>query len=235
MFQADQAVKNDSIQKAFKVYRQTTILQPNDVIEIEIFTNNGEKLVDPNSEFRNTRNASNEVLKEEVPSYVVQQNGIVKLPMIGNVLLKGKTLAQTDSILATAYAKFYNEVCVITEVTSSRVVVFGPEGGKVIPLKYENSSLIEVLALYGGLGPRAKASNIRLIRGDLKNPDVQIIDLSTIEGMRKAQLTIFPNDIIYIERAKRTPGENVRDVLPIFQITTAIASLFLIFYTIKNR
>lgn len=235
MFSVATSIQNDSIQKALKEYRQTTIIQPNDVLRVGIYTNNGEKLVDPNSEFLNTRNMKDEVQKEELPSYTVQHNGFVKLPMIGSISLKGKTLTESDSILASAYNKFYNDVFVITEVTSLRVMVFGPEGGKVIPLKYENTSLIEVLALYGGLGLKGKSDNIRLIRGNNNNPDVQVIDLSTIDGMRKAQLKVYPNDIIYIERAKRTPGENIRDVLPFLQVATTLASLFLIIYTIKNR
>jgi polysaccharide export outer membrane protein len=66
-------------------------------------------------------------------------------------------------------------------------------------LQNQNTSLLEALALSGGVSANGKAHRIKLIRGDLKNPQVYLIDLSTIDGMKKANMTLQGNDIVYIE------------------------------------
>src|SRR5690606_14789933 len=103
------------------------------------------------------------------------------LPMVGDIKLEGYSIRQADSVLSVEYGKYYYNVYVNTQIVNKRVVVLGSVGSKVIPLENDNISVIEVLALYGGVGSDSWSNNIRLVRGDLKNPDVSILDLSTIE------------------------------------------------------
>lgn len=64
------------------------------------------------------------------------------------------------------------------------MVFTGRGSGHVVPLDNEGMSLIEVLGLAGGI-TGSKAYRVKLIRGDLRNPQVFLINLSTIEGMKK--------------------------------------------------
>jgi polysaccharide export outer membrane protein len=212
-----QAEKNYSIQK-------------NDYISLQVYSNSGERIIDPDFELSKAKDQK----AQEPIRYLVKVDGKVDLPMIGNTYLAGFTLYQADSILSVAYTKFYKNPYVVTRLLSKRVIVFGPSPattsayagvavtGKVIPLENENMNLVEVLALFGGIGDHAKAYNIKLIRGDLKNPDVSIIDLSTIEGMRKANLAIHPNDIIYIEPTRKYLIESLRDIAPIMSLISSL-------------
>jgi polysaccharide export outer membrane protein len=100
-----------------------------------------------------------------------------------------------------------------------------------VALTNDNMNLIEVLAEVGGIPQTGKAHNIRLIRGDLSNPSVQVIDLTTIDGMRKASLQVEPNDIIYVEPLRRVFIEAFADVAPIIG---TIANLGLTFFLINN-
>ena len=89
-------------------------------------------------------------------------------------------------------------------------------------------SIIEVIALSGGIDKMAKAHNIRLIRGDLTSPQVEVIDLSSISGMKKASLYVQPNDIIYIEPVRKVVIEGVRDLSPLLSLFTTILTLSII-------
>ena len=51
----------------------------------------------------------------------------------------------------------------------------------------------------GGVSEGSNASRIKLIRGDLENPDIYMIDLSSIEGIKTANLSLKAGDIIYID------------------------------------
>jgi polysaccharide export outer membrane protein len=70
---------------------------------------------------------------------------------------------------------------------------------KVVPLPYQNMNLLEVLAISGGIPITGKAHRIKLIRGDLKNPQIFLIDLSQIENLKKSDLIVQGDDIIYID------------------------------------
>jgi len=196
----------------------------NDYLKVDVFTNGGEKIIDPNSDFQENSKEKN-TGDDNSPRFLVRENGRVQLPMIGNIQLAGFTLFEADSILAKKYNVFYKDVFVITKVLNKRVLVFGPLGGKVIPLENEDMNLIEVIALYGGITKEGKADNIRLIRGEPDNPSVQVIDLSTIEGMKKASLAVKAHDIIYIEPEKGILTESVKTILPIIGVVGNILTI----------
>ena len=98
----------------------------------------------------------------------------------------------------------------------------------MISLLNENSSLVEVLAQAGGIDLGAKAHNIRLIRGNLSDPEVYKIDLSTIEGLKASIITIKPGDIIYVEPWRRVWLEGLKDVAPIFSLVSSVLTLALV-------
>jgi len=55
--------------------------------------------------------------------------------------------------------------------------------------------------------------------------------LTTIQGMRKAELKMQPGDIVYIEPVRRVVSESLRDISPILSVIT---SLFTILVLARN-
>jgi protein involved in polysaccharide export with SLBB domain len=225
-------------------------IQPNDFLDMRIYTNKGERIIDPNGELmmgaaagqrpslsprtsggtvsRTGTNASASGLE-----ILVQADGTAAMPVVGQVHVGGLTLHQADSTLQALYSPYYREPFIQTRVTNNRVIVLGG-GGQVIPLANDNMNLLEVLALAGGVDGGGnnggggvyryggKTSNIRIIRGDLKNPQVEQINLSTIEGMRRANLQMEPNDIVYIEPVRRRFLEGLTDAGPVFSAAATL-------------
>jgi polysaccharide biosynthesis/export protein len=202
-------------------------IRSNDYLSIEVFTNHGERIIDPNFELVQSTQRSN-LQDRGSQQYLVMDNGSVKLPMVGAVKVDGLTLNEAEKTLEACYNEFYNDVFVILKYSNKRVIVLGAIGGHVVPLRNENMNLLEVLALAGGIKDNAKSYNIRLIRGDLNNPEVQLIDLSTIEGMRKANLRVLSDDVIYVEPVRRTVPETLRDISPMLSLFTTVVTLFVL-------
>lgn len=223
MFQTDEEYHTDSLQKKVDQAERNYIIQPNDYLSLQVFSSGGERIIDPDYELTKREQSVGKAF--EPPRYLVKVDGTANLPMIGNIFLKGFNLYQADSILALEYSKYYKSPFVITRLLNKRVIVLGPAtsmAGKVIPLENDNMNLIEVIAMYGGINENGKSYNIKLIRGNLKNPEVNIIDLSTIEGMKKANLAVYPNDIIYIEPRRRVFLESLREIAPVLSVVTNI-------------
>lgn len=224
MFQTEEENWIDSLYASSSQLASNYVIQPNDYLFLSVYANSGELLIDPNMDLRQEFSA-NMMQVVERPRYLVRQNGEVNLPMVGLTSLEGYTIAQADSLLVEKYADYYADPFVLLEFANRRVSVFGPEGAAIVPLTNENMNLVEVLAIYGGVSERGKAHIIRLIRGDLKDPHVQLIDLTTIEGMKQASLRVETNDIVYVERIRKPVAEAVQDVSPIFSIITSVLTL----------
>lgn len=235
MFKTEHEEYIDSAFVLSDTARENYKIQPNDFIKMKVNSNKGELMIDPNfSLMREFEMQGNQQMRREEPVYQIKTDGYVMLPMVGNVKLSGYNLREADSLLAIKYSEYYEEPYVLTQQANRRVVVLGPLGGRVVPLENENMTLIEVLALYGGMDDNSKAHNIRLIRGDLNEPQVQVVDLSTIKGMQKASLQIQPNDIVYIEPFRRPLTESVREISPLIGVASSLLTLFVLLSNVNR-
>lgn len=225
MFKTDKDYNNEAT-AAFEEFDSSYHIQPDDYVFLSVYSNKGELLVDPNYQYQSE--VGGQRMSQEKPKYLVQQNGELILPLVGLVNLKGLTIAESNLLLAEKYSDFYAAPYVLMSLANRRVVVIGSLGGKVIPLENENMNLIEVIALYGGMDEKSQAGKIKLVRGDLKNPDVQLIDLSTIAGLKDANLNIMANDIVYIEPRRKVFTESLRDISPLASLVTSFLTLVIV-------
>jgi len=205
----------------------------NDMVSFSIFSNDGFKLVDVTTLGGQTAGgvvpgaAGGYASTRGNLQFKVEFDGTVKLPLLGHVYLKGMTIREAEVFLEEKYSAFYNKPYVLLEVTNRRVIVFPGAAGaaRVVTLANENTTLLEGLAEAGGIAQSGMAYRVKLIRGDLKNPQVYLIDLSTIEGVKKADLILQANDIIYVQPKLRIGNDVMTQVLPYLSfITTLIVS-----------
>lgn len=213
----------------FEAERNYKIL-PNDWLKIAVFPNKGEQLIDPNFEPITQMQSGNLQMMQmrDQYQYLVQSDGIVKLPMIGDVLVANKTIDEAEQIIEAAYSEFFNDAFVKLQFLNKRVVVLSQFGSNVVPIANENTSLLEVLALSGGLKFGDKANAIKIIRGELSNPQIFQIDLNSLEGMKATAVSILPGDVIYIEPWRRPWKEGLRDISPVLGIITSVSTLVFI-------
>jgi len=222
MFQVPEGYK---LQQQVESAEMNYIIQENDYLQLDVYTNKGERIIDPDLEL--TKDLGNQNLNTRpVPSYLVDINGVAKFPMVGEIKVAGMTIRQAEEVLQKAYTLFYQDAYVILKYINKRVIVLGAMGGQVIPLSNENIKLIEVLALAKGIGNDAKAHNIRVLRDD----QVFVADLSTIDGYLKNNLAIEPGDIVYVEPVRRPVSEGLRDYGLILSMVTSLTTLVIVIF-----
>lgn len=212
-------------------YLKTIVENPikvGDKIQFSVFTNAGEAIIDPSGKLvsvsANSAFGDANIGTQEKPTYEVLESGVCNFPVIGKVVVTGLKVSQLDSLLSVKYEEFYNEVYVISKVVNKKIIMLGSGGGKIIPY-VTNMNLIEAIALYGGLDDKAKGYNIRIVRGDLKNPQVTVVNLRTIKDMKSSIVNLMPDDIIYMEPVRRPFQEGVRDNLYIVNIIQVFLTL----------
>jgi polysaccharide export outer membrane protein len=195
------------------------IIQKNDFLSLQVYSNSGEKLIDPNPELSQTPQGANNTQREI--QYLVDQNGIVKFPLIGDLRLDGLTLRQAEQMAQKEYEKYYKSPFVLLSFNNKRVVVLGAPGGQVIPLQNENITLAEVLALAKGINNEGKAHNIRVLRQD----KVFIVDFTTLDGYKSGNMIIEPGDIVYVEPVRKPLAEGFRDYSILLTFLVSITTL----------
>lgn len=211
------------------------VLAVSDVIEFKLYTNDGTSLVD----FTAIEGAGAGVARQQANQvqYLIDYDGFCKLPIVGRVELRGKTLREAEKFLEELYAKYYIKPFVVVRVQNRRVTVFtgGGGSGKVVPLANENVTLIEALGLAGGLTNDSKAKRIKVVRGDLSNPQVFLFDLSTIDGLKTVDFPLQANDIIYVEFRNNIVREAIRDIAPIVSLITSTLTLIIVIDRLSNE
>lgn len=223
MFKSTEGVEPERVKKEVSSVEKNYRIQKNDLLSLELYSNQGERLIDPNPELSQKNGVVQESDQKET-TYLVDLKGIVRFPMIGEINLENMTLRQAEEILQKEYAKFFKEPFVLLSYTNKRVVLLGAVGGQVIPLTNENINLLEVLALAKGITNDSKAQNIKLIRGET----VFEIDLSTIQGFREGNMLVEPGDVIYVEPVRRPFSEALRDYSGALSLLISLTTLVIV-------
>lgn len=223
LFQYDEKFTEADLAQATETVESNYVLQPNDIILLDVFTNKGERLIDPNFELIQQTNAQVQQ-QRDIFQYVIQGDGTVVFPLIGVCKIDGLTLNEAELKVAELFGGVYKDPFVKLRINNRRVFVLGAPGGRVIPLQNENMHIVEVLSLAEGVELGDKAQNIKLIRGDL----VYKVDLSTISGMQSSNLRVEPGDIIYVEPWRRPWLETLKDVSPALSLAASILTLIVV-------
>jgi polysaccharide export outer membrane protein len=228
MFQQKQYQYFELAQKQIDQY----VIQQGDEISLRVYARNGFRLVDViggSSGGAGVSTGAGGGGGASGSTYVVDNEGFVRLPVIGELFVKGYTERELNRILADRFAGLFVDPFVIAKVENRRALVFRGSQGGVIALNTAPTNILEVIAKSGGLADNLKAYKIKVIRGDLKNPQVILIDLSTLEGMRKADLIIQSNDIIYIEEKRASVASQIlTEISPYLGFVTTIATVILL-------
>lgn len=227
MLRTPEDFKSAPITKEILQAERNYVIQKNDYLKIEVYTNKGERIIDPNPELSNPTATSTQ--PRSIPTYLVELNGIVKFPVVGELRMEGLTLRQAESILQVEFDKYFKECFVLLTFQNKRVIVLGAVGGQVIPLYNQNVTLAEILAMAKGLDNFAKAGNIRIVR----NERIFLVDLSTTEGFQAGNMIVEPGDIIYVEPIRRPIAEGLRDYASLLSLFISTLSLIIVIRSLK--
>ncbi len=205
------------------------------MLQFRLFANDGFQLIDIAAGQADGGSQQALAARSNI-NYVVQADSLARLPILGNINIVGKTIVEAEAFLQAKYAKFYVSPFVILNITNKRVIVFPGTGSsaKVVSLSNNNTTLIEVLALVGGISANSKANRIKIVRQTKTKKDVYLIDLSTIEGIQEGSIIVQANDIIYVEPNPNLAREALGDITPIVSLLSSALFIWATLTTIKN-
>lgn len=216
------------------------IISPNDLLQYKIYSNDGTRIVDisiGNNEEGGNAGAGMNVgfNNRSTLTYRVELDSFVRLPILDTVKIAGHTVPEAEELLEKLYSDFYVEPYVQLQVTNKRVIVFPGNGANasVIYLTNNNTTLMEALALAGGVTERGRAARIKIIRKGVNNKrKMFMIDLSTaIDGLQYTDLLVQANDYIYVDPTPQYVREVIAEISPIVSLLTSAVLV----YTVLQR
>jgi len=258
LFKASREMEKEFAKNSLDIKVPSNYLtKKNDYLEFVIFTNKGESVIDPTSEYMKQVNSVGSGNGRLNSKYLIQADGCADLPILGHIKIDSLTIHQTDSLLAEKYGKYYQDVFVMSKVSNRKIYLLGIGSGgtlgavgggmaggggsggggsggggssktTVFDLENENVTLIEVLAKVGGVGRYSHANRIKVIRGDLRNPTIFTVDITKYDSFQKSNLIMQPNDIIYVEPLRRGFLEFFGDFSSLATIFSTALSVYLI-------
>lgn len=202
-------------------------LAPNDLLSFQVFTNDGFKKVDIATA------ATNANLFPTIDARI-ESDGTTRLPLVGSLKLAGLTIIEAEKLLEESYATYYVKPYINLKITNKRVIVFPGQAGsaKVLSISNNNTTVMEALALAGGISDDGKAFKVKLIRNTPgMKPQVFLMDLSKIEGIAMGNTQVQAYDLIYVETRYRPIRTFATEAAPVITLMTT----FLILYTLISR
>jgi polysaccharide export outer membrane protein len=134
----------------------------------------------------------------------VRPDGKISLPLVGEMPASGKTAVELQKEIALRLKQYIAEpavTVVVKEVNSPKVSVFGEVKTPGVYKIKDRATLLDAVALAGGLTEFAKRDKITVFRLDAKG-DLQRIKLNIddqIKGRRPEPFYVLPYDKIYVD------------------------------------
>jgi polysaccharide export outer membrane protein len=135
-------------------------------------------------------------------SLLVRPDGMISMPLLGDVKASGKTPLQLADEIAVKLKKYIqdpNVTVVLSQINSKKVYLMG-EVGKTGPVEMTpGMTLLEAIATAGGLTPYANAKRIYILRNEGgKQQKIPVQYKQALRGDGSLNLTLNPGDTIVV-------------------------------------
>jgi polysaccharide export outer membrane protein len=145
----------------------------------------------------------------------VRPDGRTSLPLVGEIMVAGKTVQELQDHLAKVYEKASQNaiVTVIVREIKSRAVYFVGGFGRPGPMQLTREmTLMQAISVVGGVVPAGDAENGYVLRGDKRiavdfNKLLQKGDLSQNTRLEPGDTVVVPiADLVYVQGEVRAPS-----------------------------
>ena len=203
-----------------------SIIQKNDILNITVSSLNPEASIIFNPPIANSM-AANSVLPGQNTNapgtnlgYLVNTDGMIQFPILGNVKAEGLTKNQLRDKIAKDIAsrQLLKDAIVTIRFLNFRVTVLGEVNRpNVISVPNEKITMLEAIGLAGDLTLYGKRDNVMLIRESETKRSITRINLNSSELFTSPFYYLQSGDIIYVEpnKAKIASTTQTRQNLPI--------------------
>ncbi|WP_338875461.1 polysaccharide biosynthesis/export family protein [Spirosoma sp. SC4-14] len=207
--------------------RYTPTIQPGDVLAVQVNSLNPEAsaFFNPYTAFAvsertvpaNTTASTTPLAP--VSGYLVDNNGMIELPVLGKVNVKGKTVNELKDQLRESLKEYLKEPTVNIRNQNFRISVMGEvTRPSLFTIPNEQITLLEALSLAGDITIYGHRTNVLIIREENGHRTFARVDLTRRDLFNSPYYYLHPNDVVYVEpgRVRAATADRTNQLLPIF-------------------
>ena len=213
--------------KIVKSINYDYIVEKEDLLSVQISSN-----TNSNYDFFNLQETSNPQLLSNNPylyGYLVKSDGKIILPMIGEVMVKGFTLSEVESLIVQIASSYISDPIVKVNILNFKVSILGEVNS---PGEYNivrsNQTLLHLIGKANDLTEFANRKNIKIIRNN-RNASSSIIhfDLTDEKVLNRKDFFLQSQDIVYV-KPLRKKFYSVKSLSSALSISMSAISMYLI-------
>lgn len=199
-------------------------IQPNDLLGITVSSLSEEAKLFAPSPTRITINTDDSQFKE---GYLVNPQGEIHLPLIGDLKVAGLSTPQINEVISKKLRGQLKDAVVNVRLLNFKVAVFGDvvKPG-IYPVTNERITVLEAIILAGDLKSEAVKSNILLIREVESKRQFIRLDIQSKTIFKSPYFYLKNNDMIYVEMSGKKERRSA--ILTNANIATVVVTFILL-------
>ena len=186
----------DTVIKSLNVEEYDYTLQAGDILSVRISS-----LTPKEFDFFHTAvSAGGGALEDPLLSgFLVEPEGTIELPVVGNIILKGLTLQEARRKIHQAVEGYLKTPTVHVKLLNFNYTVLGEVAIQGTFTTYNpKHSIMEAIGKAGGLSEFADRANVKIVRRNGDQVDIAFVDLLEDNLIESRFYYLKPNDLIIV-------------------------------------
>jgi polysaccharide biosynthesis/export protein len=195
----------DSFKREYRVQRNINLIEPDDELYLRVSSITTNQLY--NYDFFNSGSAGSRIYSGSdysLISYNVDNDGYIKLPILGNVKVGGMTIEDASDSIENDLAHYLNQPSVTLKFVNKSISVLGYVNRPgTYSMTKEDATVLQAIAQAGDFNVYGERASVTLMR---KVNDVMMktkLDLSNSKIFTSPYYFLEDDDILYVEPMKR--------------------------------
>lgn len=177
-----------------------TIFKTDDLISIYVSAIDMETARPFNLSLGAISNNSNNSNNSTAPLYLINSNGIIDFPVLGNLKIAGLSRIETTQLIRKKLEAYINNPVVTIRLENFNITILGEVNNPgTYNITNEKINLIQAIGLAGDLTIKGKRKNVTVIRESDTLKTYHKIDLTSKSLFESPGFNLKQNDIVYVE------------------------------------
>ncbi|SFD80418.1 polysaccharide export outer membrane protein [Chitinophaga sp. CF118] len=212
----------------------TPLIQTDDILQVTIQTIDQTSTASFNPQNAASWQIASSVSGESggINGYLVDREGYVALPLVGNVLVKGKTTDLVREDIRKKVSEYFKDPVVNVRFANFKITVLGEvTRPSTYIMPNEKVTLLDALGAAGDLTIYGKRENVMLIREKDNKKELVRLNLNSSDLFKSPYYYLQQGDVVYVEPNKSKVASS--DMVRVKNVTiiASILSLALILAT----
>ncbi|HZH73643.1 MAG TPA: polysaccharide biosynthesis/export family protein [Mariniphaga sp.] len=228
--ETDKILSNGPAPEAYKI-------RPNDQLFIQVISDDplNAAFLNLTNTQGNTGNLGSSANSLELITYLVDEQGNISYPQLGDINVGGLTTAEVSDIIQGKVNQYLESASVFVKLVNRNITVLGEVRNPGQKLMVKNQlTIFEALGTAGDITDYGNRQTVKLIRELPEGKHIAELNLTDPNLIASPFYYVLPHDIVYVEHSTKIYGAKNMPYAAPLSITASIVSIGLLILNLFN-